>query len=81
LEGRLHLEWISSAEAQKFARVVTEFTEAIRAMGPSPITLYKQRMEKPGAEEKFRAFPDFSSVHVACWTAARKEREAAESGA
>ena len=37
LEGRLHLEWISSAEAQKFARVVTDFTNKIRGLGPSPI--------------------------------------------
>ncbi len=37
LEGRLHLEWISSAEAQKFARVVTEFTDKITHLGPSPI--------------------------------------------
>jgi F420-non-reducing hydrogenase iron-sulfur subunit len=37
LEGRLHLEWISSAEAQKFASVVTDFTEKIRRLGPSPM--------------------------------------------
>ena len=37
LEGRLHLDWISSAEAQRFVRVVTEFTEKIRALGPSPL--------------------------------------------
>ncbi len=37
LEGRLHLEWISSAEAQKFARVVTDFTEKIKLLGPNPI--------------------------------------------
>ena len=37
LEGRLHLEWISSAEAQKYVRVVTDFTETIRALGPNPI--------------------------------------------
>jgi hypothetical protein len=37
LEGRLHLEWISSAEAQKFARVVTDFTEKIRRLGPNPL--------------------------------------------
>ncbi len=42
LEERLRLEWISSAEGQKFARVITEFTEHIRALGPSPI---RQRME------------------------------------
>jgi F420-non-reducing hydrogenase iron-sulfur subunit len=38
LEGRLHLAWISSAEAQKFARVMTDFTEKIRALGPNPLS-------------------------------------------
>jgi F420-non-reducing hydrogenase iron-sulfur subunit len=37
LEGRLHLEWISSAEAQKYVQVVTDFTEKIRQMGPNPL--------------------------------------------
>jgi hypothetical protein len=37
LAGRLHLEWISSAEAQKFVTVVTGFTETIRRLGPSPL--------------------------------------------
>jgi F420-non-reducing hydrogenase iron-sulfur subunit len=43
LEGRLHLAWISSAEAQKFVQVVTEFTDKIRAMGPNPISLMSER--------------------------------------
>ena len=38
LEGRLHLEWISSSEAKKFVQVITEFTEKIKAMGPNPIS-------------------------------------------
>jgi F420-non-reducing hydrogenase iron-sulfur subunit len=38
LEGRLHFEWISSSEATKFVRVITDFTEKIRAMGPNPIS-------------------------------------------
>jgi F420-non-reducing hydrogenase iron-sulfur subunit len=37
LAGRVHLEWISSAEAQKFVQVVTDFTEKIRALGPNPL--------------------------------------------
>ena len=37
LGGRLHLAWISSAEAQKFARVVTQFTDRIRGLGPNPL--------------------------------------------
>jgi len=32
--GRVRLEWVSAAEGDKFARVVTEFTEEIRALGP-----------------------------------------------
>jgi F420-non-reducing hydrogenase iron-sulfur subunit len=38
LEGRLHLDWISSAEAQKFVQVVTAFTEKIKSLGPSPLS-------------------------------------------
>ena len=38
LEGRLHLAWISSAEAQKFTQVVTEFTEKISQLGPNPLS-------------------------------------------
>ncbi len=35
---RLRLEWVSAAEGQRFAQVVTEFTEQIRKLGPSPIS-------------------------------------------
>ena len=48
LDGRLHLEWISSAEAQKFARVVTEFTERIKALGPNPLAEFNERIEAMG---------------------------------
>ena len=40
LDGRLHLAWISSAEAQKFVRVITDFTEKIRVLGPNPLPGY-----------------------------------------
>lgn len=33
-EARLRLEWISSAEGQRFASVVDEFTDQVRAQGP-----------------------------------------------
>jgi len=32
--NRLHLYWVSSAEAQRFAQVATTVTEAIKALGP-----------------------------------------------
>lgn len=31
---RLRLDWISASEGQKFARVVTEFTAQVQALGP-----------------------------------------------
>jgi len=34
---RLRLEWISAAEAEKFASVIKDFTEKLRSKGPSPI--------------------------------------------
>lgn len=46
LGGRLRLEWISSAEANKFVKVVTEFTEQIRGLGPNPLaTSYERPLE------------------------------------
>jgi F420-non-reducing hydrogenase iron-sulfur subunit len=32
---RFAIEWVSSAEAPRFAEVVTRFTEKIRALGPN----------------------------------------------
>ena len=37
-EGRLRLEWISAAEGGRFAEVIDEFTDQVRALGPSPLT-------------------------------------------
>ena len=34
---RLRLEWISASEGEKFARVIREFTEQLKALGPSPL--------------------------------------------
>ncbi len=39
---RLHLEWVSAAEGQKFAEVVKEFTKRIISLGPNPITREKK---------------------------------------
>ncbi len=35
---RLRLEWISASEGDRFAEVVSDFTDQITKMGPSPIT-------------------------------------------
>jgi F420-non-reducing hydrogenase iron-sulfur subunit len=34
---RFALEWCSSAEAPRFAEVVTEFVEKIKGLGPNPL--------------------------------------------
>ncbi|MGB9742173.1 MAG: hydrogenase iron-sulfur subunit [candidate division WOR-3 bacterium] len=35
-EGRVLVRWISAAEGKKFADTVTELTERLRQLGPSP---------------------------------------------
>jgi len=50
LEERLHLSWISSAEAQKFVQVVTDFTEKIRKLGPNPLAGYSGIIKPPELE-------------------------------
>lgn len=37
-EERLRVEWISAAEGGKFARVISDFTEEIRNLGPLALT-------------------------------------------
>ncbi|MGD0057387.1 MAG: hydrogenase iron-sulfur subunit [Methanomassiliicoccales archaeon] len=38
LDGRrLRLEWISASEGSKFAATMKEFTEDLKALGPSPL--------------------------------------------
>jgi len=34
---RFAIEWVSSAEAPRFAGTVTRFTEKIRTLGPNPV--------------------------------------------
>ena len=38
---RLHLEWVSASEGEKFQRVMTDFVEEIRALGPTPVSSEK----------------------------------------
>jgi F420-non-reducing hydrogenase iron-sulfur subunit len=40
--GRLHFSWISSAESTKFVKVVTEVTEAVKALGPNKHFIKKE---------------------------------------
>ncbi len=35
--GRVRLEWISAAEGPRWAKIINEFTDQIRALGPSPL--------------------------------------------
>jgi F420-non-reducing hydrogenase iron-sulfur subunit len=37
-EGRIRLEWISAAEGARFASVINEFTDQVRALGPIPFS-------------------------------------------
>ena len=49
---RLRLEWISAAEGQKFVRIINEFTEQIRALGP--LRLEDNELIKEGTHHEQR---------------------------
>jgi coenzyme F420-reducing hydrogenase delta subunit len=58
---RLKLEWVSASEGQRFARLVSEFTEQIKNLGPSPLsgktpnqTILKDLEAAKGAASDFR---------------------------
>jgi coenzyme F420-reducing hydrogenase delta subunit/ferredoxin len=51
---RLHFSWVSAAEGQKWARVVLEVTEAVRAAGPLPERGYSEHgadVDLPAAQD------------------------------
>ncbi|MFX1376449.1 MAG: hydrogenase iron-sulfur subunit [Promethearchaeota archaeon] len=42
---RLRLDWVSAAEGARFAKIVSDFTDHIRKLGPSPVKNKKVRKE------------------------------------
>ena len=50
-DARLRLDWISSAETTKFAKVAKEFTETVRKLGPSRIRKLNKDIRKPEDQE------------------------------
>ena len=34
---RLHLEWVSASEGERFSKVITDFTNKIKSLGPNPV--------------------------------------------
>lgn len=54
---RLRLEWISASEGEKFSKVVTEFTEHIRKLGPNRVKKDPmQRVRLAAAEDASQTF-------------------------
>jgi F420-non-reducing hydrogenase iron-sulfur subunit len=52
--GRVRLEWISAAEGTRWAAIIDEFVEQVRALGPSPVraTITAQQAARPAPEER-----------------------------
>ncbi len=45
-EERVQLEWVSASEGARFAEVVSDFTQAIKKLGPSPFRRSKQNTQE-----------------------------------
>jgi len=39
-EPRFRLEWVSAAEAPRFAQVITEMVSQVKTLGPSPFKTF-----------------------------------------
>jgi len=48
---RLRLEWVSASEGEKFSKVVTEFTEQIRKLGPNKVKKDEKLMARVAAAD------------------------------
>ncbi len=62
-EERLMLDWVSAGEGQRFAQLVSSFTERIAALGPFPVT--------PETEEKLRAIQTSLESEKIRWMAGK----------
>lgn len=52
---RLRLEWVSASEGDRFAEVVNQFTEEVRALGPLKLSIHEElRREARGRVEPER---------------------------
>lgn len=52
---RLRLEWVSASEGDRFAEVVNQFTEEVRALGPLKLSIHEElRRETRGKVEAER---------------------------
>jgi len=53
-QKRLRLEWIATSEGNKFSKAVSDFTEEINQLGPSPL--------RPKKVAKFEAGPKMTGI-------------------
>ncbi len=51
LDNRIRLEWVSASEGMRFAEIVSEFTNSIKELGPSPLKEDKDLLDKLEAIE------------------------------
>ncbi len=58
---RVRLEWVSAAEGQRFAQVMTDFIEEVRKLGPSPLKRGAAHTETASAAT---SPPKHSSAHT-----------------
>jgi len=56
---RLHLDWVSASEGERFSRITTEFTEAVRSLGP---THWRVQPSAWGSFKKLTAPPELIRV-------------------
>lgn len=67
LSERVELHWISASEGQKFQKVITDFTNKIKSLGPNPIKREKSRDIRISKESQKRRYIHDLVIDFANW--------------
>jgi coenzyme F420-reducing hydrogenase delta subunit/ferredoxin len=79
---RLRLDWVSASEGDRFARIVKEFTEVVRALGPArwSVTEPQQPAHRPIPGKAKPAAPPVASIEETTREIQNRARELLSSG-
>ena len=58
LDNRVRLEWVSASEGNRFAEIITDFTNNIKELGPSPLSGVNPNKEKINKLEALKMAAD-----------------------
>jgi hypothetical protein len=75
---RVRLDWVSASEGERYSRIVTEFTETVRALGPIHWKIADRKTRFVWEEEpishRYSAFSDEQPKHAVYFTPVHEQQ-------